>query len=319
MIDTALLFDRSEATRLVMTGADRKDLLHRLSTNDIRSLKRGQGTAALLLERSGRLLDRLIVADRGEDLLLLGNVGRAGVLREWIEKFTILEDSHVQDVGALTGERWIAGPGARDLIGRAFGEAALALGVYDNAVLGEGERATTIVRVEDHGGPAYAVIFAKEIAEEILGSIAPAASGTSEMLLKLRVEAGVPSWGSELDERTIPLEARLVDAISFTKGCYVGQEVIARVHHHKRVKRLLCRLEIEGEEEPAPGSEVLYEERKVGRITASSARSDRCIALGYVESGLDAPGTILAVLDGAERRTAHVLTLNPEGDPRWPA
>lgn len=319
IVETAVLFDRSDSARLVMTGKDRKDLLHRLSTNDIASLKRGQGTASLLLERSGRLIDRLVVVDRGDDLLLLGNPGRADIVREWIQKFIILEDAKVRDVSGETSESLLVGPRSSEVLNAAFAGAASALERYDNILIDAGTaQETTIVRVEDHEGPSYLLIGLRNTAA-ILDRLGPVARATSEMLAKLRIKAGLPTWGSELDERTIPLEARLVDAISFTKGCYVGQEIIARVHHHHRVKRLLCRLEVEGEAEPAPESEILQDEKKVGWITAATRGLNRCFALGYVETGFDLPGTNLVVADGGHRRAAKILTLNAEGDPRWPA
>jgi folate-binding protein YgfZ len=319
-VETALLFDRTASTRMIMTGKDRKDLLHRLSTNDILGLEAGRGTATLLLERNGRLIERLLVVDRGEDLLLLGNPGRAGIVREWIEKFTILEDSKVRDVSADTSEFLLIGPQSTGLLESTFGDAVSKLERYDNLVADPGTpHETTVVRGEDYESPAYAVICGKDAAATVLEKIGLVAKASDEMLAKLRIKAGIPSWGSEYDERTIPLEARLVDAISFTKGCYVGQEIIARVHHHKRVKRLLCRMEIEGEAEPAPQAEIFHEEEKVGWITGATASEYRCFALGYVESGFDAPGTALSVADGGLRRTARILSFNPEGDPRWPA
>jgi len=316
-IETAVLFDLSNSSRFVMSGKDRKDLLHRLSTNDILALKPGRATATLLLERNGRLIDRLLVVDRGDDLLLLGNPGRGDIVRDWIEKFTILEDSKVRDASTETSAHLLVGPRSAGVLDAAFAGAASTLQRYESVIVDAGTpHETTIVRVEDHESPAYLLIGPRNAA--VLERIGPIAHATTEMLAKLRVKAGLPTWGSELDERTLPLEARLVDAISFTKGCYVGQEIIARVHHRDRLKRLLCRFEIEGEVEPAPHSDILDGEKKIGWITSSASGLNGCYALGYVETGFDAPGTNVIVAGGGRHRDAKVLTLNPEGDPRWP-
>ncbi|HET9888457.1 MAG TPA: hypothetical protein VFR10_13200, partial [bacterium] len=246
-IETAVLFDLSNSSRLVMSGKDRKDLLHRLSSNDIQSLKPGRGIATLLLERNGRLIDRLLVVDRGHDLLLLGNPGRGDIVREWIEKYTIMEDSQVRDVSGESSAHLLVGPRSAEVLDSAFEGQASPLQRYDNVVVEPGTaQEITIVRVEDYEGPAFLLIGPRNAAA-MQDRIGPVAHATMEMLAQLRVKAGLPTWGSELDEKTLPLEARLVDAISFTKGCYVGQEIVARVHHRDRLKRLLCRLEVEGE------------------------------------------------------------------------
>lgn len=319
----AVWFDRSADARLVMVGADAKDLLHRLSTNEVLSLVPGEGRANLLLERSGRLLDRLVVVNRGADLLLLGNAGRGEVLREWIERLIILEDCRVEDVTAATGEILVTGEGATQEVHRATGVDAGALAMYEGAAGGESAPSAFVTRVENHAGPAFRIVVPLEGVASLRACFDSLAAGDDELLSRIRVAAGVPSWGAELDERTIPLEARLVDAISFTKGCYIGQEIIARVHHHKRVKRLLCRLAVEGAEPLAQGSAVFGGGAAIGRVTSSASGTPRSIALAYVETGAETPGTKLEVRDGerssAAPRAAEVLSLNPEGDPRWPS
>jgi folate-binding protein YgfZ len=319
IVETAVLFDHSASSRLTMTGKDRQDLLHRLSTNDILLLKRGHALPSLLLERNGRLVDRLLVVDRGDDFLLLGSPGRGTIVRDWIQKFTIMEDSKVSDVSEETSEYLLVGPMAPQLLAAAFDEAVSDLGRFQSIVVDGMSKATTIVRVEDHEGPSYVLVSARGSAASILGKLGPVANATAEMLAMLRIKAGLPTWGSEYDERTLPLEARLVDAISFTKGCYTGQEIIARVHHRDRLKRLLCRLEIEGEEAPPSDADLFHDGKKIGWITAAAPGLNRCFALGYVDTGFDLPGTNLAIGNGDRRRTAKVLTFNSEGDPRWPA
>jgi folate-binding protein YgfZ len=130
----------------------------------------------------------------------------------------------------------------------------------------------------------------------------------------LRVQAGVPEFGAEFTERTIPLEMRQDDHISFTKGCYVGQEVVARLHNYKRVKRALVRLRVAGTEAPAAGSRLFDGERDVGVMT-SAANSDHAIlALAYVEVAMESPGRHLTIRHGDGSLDAEVLSLHPSGD-----
>jgi folate-binding protein YgfZ len=308
---------RKDQSRLVMTGADCKDLLHRLTTNDVHALAPGRGCRTLLLERSGRLVDSLQVADRGGDLILRGTGVRASAVREAIDRFTILEDARLEDATDATREIFVAGPQAASAVEHATGAPASTLPPYGCAGGTGDAREATVLRVQDHGEPAFAIVAPHALAERIAGRLAPAPRADEAWLHALRVFAGVPAWGAEIDERTIPLEARLVDAISFTKGCYVGQEVIARLHHQKRVKRSLVRISIAGSAPLDSAAQIEQDARSVGRITSSALSGGRCVALGFVDAAWDAPGTKLDVVAGGTRRSAEVLTLHPEGDPRW--
>jgi folate-binding protein YgfZ len=300
-----------------MTGDDRKDLLHRLTSNDVNGLEPGRGCRTLLLERSGRLVDRLVLTDRGDELLLLGTRIRAPEVIAAIDRFTILEDARIEDATEATREILVTGEEAAGAVERATGARLHALERYScvRGTLLE----SIVVRIEDHAAPAFAIVAPKDAAGSVLEGLGEAAPGSDDELRALRVWSGIASWGAEIDERTIPLETRLVDAISFTKGCYVGQEVIARLHHQRRVKRSLCRVEIGGPTEPVAGAALQHGENAVGRITSAAVFGERCIALAILDASLDTPGTKLSLVDGPVQRPVEVLTLHPEGDPRWRA
>lgn len=147
----------------------------------------------------------------------------------------------------------------------------------------------------DYGLPAVEVLDA---------DLEPTMS--DEELDLLRIRAGTPRWGREIDDRILPAEAGLDDrAISFTKGCYPGQEPVARLRHRGRANRGLRVLEIEGDELPPYDAELVYEGKVVGRVTSAARDGDHIVALAYVRR--EVPGdTALTIPDG--RRAGPVLT-----------
>jgi folate-binding protein YgfZ len=168
------------------------------------------------------------------------------------------------------------------------------------------ESPAIITRVTDTGVPGFDVYVDHERAGWLKEQVAAAGAleVDSETAEILRVEAGIPAFGRDMDEETIPLEAGIESrAISMTKGCYVGQEVIIRVLHrgHGRVAKKLVGLVLDGDVTPAPGATVKSEDRTVGEIT-SAVRSPavaRPIALAYVQRDFLAIGTVLSV-DGVQ-------------------
>jgi folate-binding protein YgfZ len=295
-------------SRLVAGGSDRKDFLERMSTNEVASLRPGEGCVTLLLERTGRLVDRLHMLERGEDCLLLGNAARAAAVVEWIRRYVIADDVTIEDVSAATHAVTVAGPDAAEvLLERGLpGD----LPRWTHAQAGAGGSAVTVTRAEDVGGRCYHVLRPAD-AEDPLADVP---EGTADEYDRWRVAAGLPAFGAEWDENTIPLEAGMTSAISFTKGCYLGQEVISRVTKHDRVKRSLVRLQVEGRDAPPPGTELTAEGAVVGRITSSTVLDERVLALGQIERGHERPGSTFGMSDDPTGRRA-VVAPTPEQEP----
>jgi folate-binding protein YgfZ len=164
-----------------------------------------------------------------------------------------------------------------------------------------------LLRVADTGEPGFELVVPREQVPDLRQSlqVAGAAAIDADTADVLRIEAGVAAFGPDMDQETIPLEAGIEQqAISFTKGCYVGQEVIIRVLHrgHGRVARRLVGLTFDAGEPPPPrGARLLVEGRDVGEVTSSAASPvlGRPIALGYVKRDFTAPGTVVAASTGA--------------------
>lgn len=306
--------ERPALARILVRGADRRDFLDRMATNDLARLTVGQGAPTFLLERTGRVVDRLLVLERGDDALLIGSEGRSAAVLEWLGKYVIADDVDLRDVTEETGLVTVLGATAAEVLAKRFGVAAAELAPGDHRAAGAPFTDTTVVRAEDVGGRSFHVVAPRALMPAVLDALAELPNASAEAYRTLRIEAGVPAFGEEFTDRTIPLELRAPGHISFTKGCYVGQEVIARLHNFRRVKRVLVRLRVDRDDPPPAGAELVDGEEVVGRIASATSTGGGAIALAFVDVGRENPGRRLAVRDAAGTRDAEILPLTPSGD-----
>ncbi len=250
-----------------VSGRDAEDYLQRMLSNDVAALGAGESCQALLLTPKARVIAPLRVLRRGEDdfLLLtepeLGAVVRTHLVRSrFAARVDVESEEH-------TSHLVLGDVGAPD----------------------EGLALPT----DDYGVPAVEVLDGSPPAD--LPELAP------EVLERLRIEAGTPAYGKEIDDRVLPAEAGLVErAVSLTKGCYPGQEPIARLHYRGHANRALRVLAIEANELPAADAEVRYAEKVVGRVTSSARADDGVVVLAYVRTEVP-PSAELAVGETAAR------------------
>ncbi len=337
------LFDRGPRSLLVLTGSDAASLVQRMITNDFEELEPGRGALAYFLERSGRLVDRVLVlagagADSGasadaaataaagaeispdrDALLLLGSGGRAPALAEWIRRHVITEDVDVEDATDRLGLLSVVGPDAAAIMTGAFGDGAADLAPYEHFVAESGAARVRVIRAENMGGRCYHLIAPTEEHPALRDRLSDLPVGGEGEWTAARVVAGVPEWGAELDERTMPLELGEDTAISFTKGCYIGQEVVARLHRTGRSKHALVRAAVTGDAPPAPGAILTGADPPsgVGRVTSAAAGPvGGFVLLARVRSEHAAPGTSLVLRDESpDSRTVIILPRFPTGDP----
>ena len=323
----AILCDRSSEARLRVTGPDRVAWLQGLLTNDIAALEPGQGCYAAYLTPQGRMVSDVRVLAFEDGLLLDVPGGRRAAVIERLEQFIITEDVHVRDLTAALMRFGLHGPQAPAILARVLVEFAPDIAdrvasLSEHAhVSDELDGATLIVAgTRELGRPGFDVYCAADRLGRLVAALeqAGAVPGDADTFETLRIEAGRPRFGADMDSETIPLEAGIEDrAISQTKGCYVGQEIIIRVLHRGggRVARRLVGLAFdpgdgETRDVPASGSPLLNGDREIGRVTSAawSPRAGRVIALGYVARDAAEPGSVVT-LGGASPRTAHVTTL----------
>ncbi len=304
---TVGVIDLSTRGRLVLLGADRHKLLNGQVTNNVRDLRPGQGCYAALVNQKGKILSDLTVFALADELLLDCEPGRSPAVAARLEQFIIADDVQIVDAAPLYGLLSVQGPrAARAVEGLALfpalpGEALAHLTVVDPA-LGS-VYLMNHPRFGTRGFDLFAPVAALSLLADQLAAQAGCCGGrlTGWTAMEVaRIESGIPRFGIDMDETNLAPEAGIeARAISYTKGCYSGQEVIARIRTYGQVAKSLRGLRLEGElpELPARGTKLFREGREVGYLT-SSTRSPELgvpIALGYVRRECNAPGTELCV------------------------
>jgi folate-binding protein YgfZ len=302
------LIDRSERGRIVVSGQDRAEYLQGLLSNDVIALEPGGGCYATYLTPQGRMIADLFVYELGDVILLTVSGDVTAAVLGKLDQFIFSEDVKLGNVTDTFGQLAVIGPGAAKIVAAVTGVAVDVLsGLHEhgNRRTFVSGRPAIVVRVTDTGEPGFDVFVERAQTDALrtvlqhAGAI-PLDAATADTV---RIESGVPIFHRDMDEETIPLEAGIEGrAISLTKGCYVGQEVIIRVLHrgHGRVARKLVGLALEGSSTPAAGAPVRSGDREIGHLTSAtfSPALDRPIALAYVQRDFIQPGTVVTVADG---------------------
>jgi tRNA-modifying protein YgfZ len=299
------LISRADRGRIVVSGADRASYLQGLLTNDIVALTAGHGCYAAYLTAQGRMIADLHVYELGDVILLTLHHDVKDAVLAKLDQFIFSEDVQLGDVTDSFDQIAVVGPDAAPIVGPILAVDAGALrALPEHGNLRAGSAIVT--RVDDTGEPGFDVYVERAGADAFRGQLvtAGAVAVDASTADALRIEGGVPLFHRDMDEETIPLEAGIESrAISFTKGCYVGQEVVIRVLHrgHGRVARKLVGLTISGDRVPAAGAPIRADDREVGAITSAawSPGLHRPIALGYVHRDFTTPGRNVSV-DGAD-------------------
>ena len=308
--DSAIVGDGFSTGTLLFTGSERASFLHALLTNDIARLTKGTGAYAAYLTPQGRMISDMRVIETGERMLLAVERNIAATLASRFDQLIFSEDVQVSDASLLIAVVGVHGPRAAAIVERAIDVTVEGLAQPYHNISGD---AITVVRDDCFGVPGYELYVAADVADDLRARMVregalPADAATLETL---RIEARRPRFGVDMTTETIPLEAGIEHrAISFTKGCYVGQEVIIRVMHrgHGRVARRLVAMVIPGGGVPAAGDPIRSGEKVVGEVTsaAESPRAGAPIAIGYVHRDHAAPGAALTI-NGLEARVEQAV------------
>ena len=311
---TVGVHDASYMGRLKATGEDGLDLLNRLSTNKVVDLAAGEGAVTVLTTDRGRIIDVLGVVNQGDHVLLLTSPGRQQTVIEWLDKYTIMEDLTVEDVTSETAMLALVGPDSGKLLELTSG--------------GGSQDSITINPVRPGGFDALAV-------EQPLGVLPrywliagpDAAGGLWRHLMErgavpvgatamdaVRVNFGVPEYGPELGEPYNPLEAGLIGSVDFAKGCYIGQEVIARLDSYKKVQKYLVSLGFQ-DASVSPGDALLLDGQKVGEVTSVAPAPSGGVlkGRGYVKTAAATAGARLEVSSPGNGSAEILLLAQPFG------
>jgi len=263
-------------------GADRARLLHALTTNHIQQLKPGQGCYAFFLNAQGH-----IQADANlfclEDRFLLDTEPetREKLLR-LVDKYIIADDVTLADVTETLASVAVEGPRAAQLLS-GMGAPAPEQD-YAHAAWGDAR----IARASVTGEPGFRIFMPAEARTDWIARLesAGASRATAEDARIVRLEHGKPRYGDDIFDTTLPQETQQMHAVHFTKGCYLGQEIVERIRSRGHVNRLLVKLEFDGTELPAKGAKVFADSAEAGEITSSafSPALGKIVALAYVRA-----------------------------------
>jgi folate-binding protein YgfZ len=281
-------------------GADRTGFLHGLLTNDVQALVSGGGCYSAWLTPQGRMTTDLHVLATDDRILLDVPIELAPGLLQRLDQFLFSEDVQLSDLSSTLAAVWVHGPSAAAAVERVVAASGLVTWPqYRHASMTFQQGVVRVVRIDQLGVPGYCVYVDRVHEAELRTALAAVGvpNALTDAVEAARIEAGYPVFGVDMTDDTIPLEAGIEGrAISFTKGCYVGQEVIVRVLHrgHGRVARRLMGLRLEGV--ATRGARIFTDGREIGGVT-SAALSPRLgpVALAYVHRDFTAPGTRVTV------------------------
>lgn len=292
--DSAIVVARTDRAFLRVFGRDPVKMMQGLITNDLELASPRRAVYATMLTPKGKLVAELRLYRREADVLLETDVGARQNVIDHLKKFVPPLFARTEDLGdgvALVG---VYGPRAAELVKHEFGSRELP--AEEDAMATEADLLCVRSRYTLEGGYEVLGTAARLTGLTTRLEAAGAAPAGLDTLEVLRIEAGRPRWGAELDENVIPLEAGLRErTISQTKGCYTGQEVIIRILHRGHVNRHLRGFRLGSLPAPARGTELFSAEGKVvGKITSacSSPRFGETIALGYLRRELTPPVSV---------------------------
>lgn len=306
------LFDFSFRAKFVMKGQDRAKFLQRIVSNDVKNLSDGQGTYATLLTPQGHIVADFRIYCAADSFVFdtdadLRDKAFGGLKRYIIADRVTMEPS---DLCALS----VQGPKAHDALQRALQKEVPSLPEFGHFAPEVAGFPVRIVHASSTGEEGYEIWTGANGMERLWKTLLDAAQSSGMLpcgtaaLESLRIEAGIPRYGDDFGEDTIPLEAGLLNALSFNKGCYIGQEIVERTRSRGHVNWKLVGLTIDSARPPAAGEKALSEGKEAGEITSAcvSPTLPRTIALAYLRREFSEPGTRLALASGA---AAEVATL----------
>ncbi len=283
------LYDMSGRSKIAVTGGDRVRWMNGMVSNNVRDLAVGHGVYAFMLNAQGRIQADLYVFQRGDSLLVDTERGQRDKVLQLFDHYIIADDVEIADVTDKFAAVGLTGPESRHVLERA------GVAVPDLAPLelcspkcecACGCLHCTLVR-DDAPGTSYEIWLAPDQRKSTWDALVAAGAtvvGAGALELR-RISLGIPRFGVDIRERDLPQETGQTRALNFTKGCYLGQEIVERIRSRGAVHRQFSAFAVDGNL-PEPGAKILAEEKEVGEITSSAILplpgGDRAVALGYL-------------------------------------
>ncbi|MFQ5654585.1 MAG: YgfZ/GcvT domain-containing protein [Planctomycetota bacterium] len=300
----ALLDLRGLVGTLRVGGRDAEDYLQRMISADLHKVTAARGARSTLMTGKGKLIAPFEIFRLDDAFLCVVEESALAGLREGLERCVILEEVVVEGRGGEGGVISLQGPAARMVLREAAGvedPPEEPFGIRAIEAAASASEALLIRRPRSHAG-GWDVILDRDFDAALLQRFLDAgAIAVDEIAIeRARLDAGLARFGIDATDKNLPPECGCEDAISYDKGCYAGQEVVARIRTYGHVNRLLRRVLLEGSEVPGPGDPILIDGKEAGTVTSAalSPRTGHAVAPGFVRYRQAAPGTQAAVLIG---------------------
>lgn len=315
------LFDASDRGQLTITGADARAFLHRLLANDVHGLEPGLGNRNLLLSSKGKIQHDFDLACEPDGFSAVTVPGGAEALRAALDMYLFTDDVTLEDTGDRTAPLELCGPLVRAVASALLGPVpepasagghAWTLGEFDGVPV----RMTALPIL---GTPGLRVDAGPEHAAALWDALVGAGATPAGLVVRdiLRVEDGAALWGVDVSDEVYPQEARLEEAFSLDKGCYIGQEVVAKIDTYGGLNKRLVALRVDHDDPVPPGTRLVREEKGEERdlgVTTSWAYSfalDTGCVLAYAKRRHQEPGTVFRLGDSGATGTVVDLPIRP--------
>lgn len=316
----AVLFDVSDRSKIELTGRDRGTFLHNFCTNRIvafgihPALPAGSGCEAFLTTVQGKIVAHVWIFLQPESIWIDASPGLTDKILGHLDRYLITEEVVLTARTDALAQFRVTGPRAEGVLGQALGRAIAELNVLQHTTAAIAAVECQVRRTDFLGKAGFDVLCSLPEKDRVQRALvmAGAAPGGKDAYEALRIEAGTPEYGRDIDETNLPQEVGRDDrAISFTKGCYLGQETVERINALGHVNRRLVGLQLTGDSPGVPGAKLFRDGQEVGRVTSSaySPRMQTAIALAYLRRGHQMPDTQVEVEAADGRRAAVVRQL----------
>ncbi len=305
LIELECFFREDNSSFIELTGNDALDLLNRLSTNDIKKLKANEGIGTVLTNNKGRIIDVLTLLNSENKTICLSSEGNAANVIQWIKKYIIMDDVRIMNRSEEYALFEVHGELSHELLIRVLdNEITITPLFHPQKCVTRGGLEVLVFRTDSVRDLAYKLIIEKKFASDVNNLLSNEITKISESEYEsLKIMKGLPTFGRELTDDFNPLELGLVHLVNFKKGCYIGQEVIARLDSYNKVKQHLAGLT--SKERIAQGDTIQIEGKDIGVITSAFSIPDSGITycLGFVRTEF--------LQDGAKgKANSHDVTIH---------
>jgi folate-binding protein YgfZ len=288
------VFDLGGRAKIALTGGDRMRWLNGMITNNVRDLATGLGVYAFLLNPQGHILGDLYTYNRGDSLLVDTDHSQLDKMLQVFDHYIIMDDVEVVNVSDKLTALGVVGPKAKEVL-KAAGFEVPGLDPLQFADLTWQGTGLTLVRADNPAVECYELWLAPGNVTPLWQALVNAGArpvGTAALDL-LRIASGIPRYGQDIRERDLPQETEQQRALHFTKGCYIGQEIVERIRSRGNVHRKFTGFEVQGAL-PALGTKMQAEGKDIGEITSVASLptkgGERAVALGYIRREFSMPG-----------------------------